>query len=62
MLREDHTKLTLYVSLEVKKKVENPVRKAIPALKTRKPTHRLRHQSIPVNFFLIATDGAKCRG
>ena len=41
------------------KKVENPVRKAIPALKIRKPTHRLRHQSIPVNFIRIDTDGSR---
>ena len=39
------------MSLEVKKK-ENQ-------LKTRKPAHRLRHQSIPVNFFLIDTDGSR---
>ena len=48
------------MSLELKKKkVESPLRKAIPALKTRKPTYRLRHQSIPVNFFLIDTDGSR---
>ena len=47
------------MSLELKKKVESPLRKAIPALKTSKPTYRLRHQSIPVHFFLFDTDGSR---